>query len=447
MTLKSSITFFALTIIGTISCKGEWLIGTSVYQADTLYHAAAGPGITQTSVSLSGPTKQRIFYAEIDLTNPYVTIKTPKGLNTLEGSMTLSDYCQTLTTGNERYIIGSNADFGVYTAAGLKPCGPSVSNNVPYYAFNQGWYGLGFNENKVPMIDKYIFEGKATSTNGVETSINGLNTPPLSNQTTIITSAYNSSITLDPGITTCKLQKISGELAYIGTSKWRVTEISTATTQPLASDYILLCGNGTGASNLSKLSEGDEVTLSLNPQLSDFGKMTEMTGGCPAILKDGKLLDTSNVLDHLTADNPRTAAGYNADRTKFVMMVVDGRSGQARGMTSTMLAQLMSAVGCTDAINLDGGGSSELYSIDRGILNSPSDGSQRKVTNSLWAVSTAPVDPIVASVATEAWKIVIPQYAAYTPVVYAYNQYGLLLDLDYKGYTLSTADDWGTTTD
>lgn len=444
MTLKSSIASLALILCSTFTCKGEWLIGTSVYEADTLYHAVVGPGITQTSVALSGPTKQRIFYAEIDLTNPYVTIKTPKGQNKLEGSMTLSDYAATLTTNSERYIIGSNADFGVYTTLGLKPCGPSVCNNIPYYAFNQGWYGLGFNEKKTPWIDKFIFDGKATSASGLDATVNGLNTPPLYNQVTIFTGTYGSSVSLDQGITTCKLQNISGDLAYIGQSKWRVTEISTATNQPLASDYILLCGNGTGATGLANLSAGDEVTLDLNPSLNDYGKMVEMTGGCPAILKDGKILDTSDVLDHLTADNPRTAAGYNADRTKFVMMVVDGRSGIARGMTSTVLAQLMSAVGCSDAINLDGGGSSELYSIDRGIINSPSDGAQRKVTNSLWAVSIAPDDQQVANVAIESWKIVIPQYAAYTPTVYAYNQYGVLLDLDYKGYTLSTADGWGT---
>lgn len=447
MTLKSTVAILALTAFSTITCEAKWIIGTTEYEADTLYHAVVGPGITQTSIALSGTYKQSIHYAEVDLTNPYVTIKTPKGRNTLDGSMTLSEYASTLTKGSERYIMGTNSDFGVYTSSGLIPCGTSVSNNVPYYAFNQGWYGLGFNEAKMPMIDKYIFEGKASTTSGLDATVNGLNTPPLTNQITIFTSTYSSSVTLNQGVTTCKLQNVAGDLAYIGQSVWRVAEISSATTQPLADDYILLCGNGTGASSLANLSVGDELTLDLNPALNYFGKMVEMTGGCPAILKDGQLLDTSGVLDHLTADNPRTAAGYNADRTKFVMMVVDGRSGTARGMTSTQLAQLMSLVGCSDAINLDGGGSSELYSIDRGIVNRPSDGSERKVTNSLWAVSIAPEDHEVASVATESWKIVIPQLAAFTPKIYAYNRYGVLLDLDYKGYTLSTDDGWGTITE
>jgi exopolysaccharide biosynthesis protein len=50
------------------------------------------------------------------------------------------------------------------------------------------------------------------------------------------------------------------------------------------------------------------------------------------------------------------------------------------------LAALLSRLGCTDAINLDGGGSSTLW-LDGHIMNSPSDGRERRVANSLVVVS------------------------------------------------------------
>lgn len=66
--LLSSISFPALG--GT-----TWTLDKSTFQVDTLYHAATGPGITQTSLILSGAAKERIFYTTIDLNNQYADIK------------------------------------------------------------------------------------------------------------------------------------------------------------------------------------------------------------------------------------------------------------------------------------------------------------------------------------------------------------------------------------
>lgn len=86
---------------------------------------------------------------------------------------------------------------------------------------------------------------------------------------------------------------------------------------------------------------------------------------------------------------PRTAIGHTADG-KIVLMVVDGRNaGGSKGVTLDELARLMKGVGCTYALNLDGGGSSVMRVSDgqtpaTGLvsssrLNTPSDGSDRAV--------------------------------------------------------------------
>ena len=59
--------------------------------------------------------------------------------------------------------------------------------------------------------------------------------------------------------------------------------------------------------------------------------------------------------------NPRTAIGYSANKKWILMTVVDGRNkGVSEGVTLPELAKIMKNLGCTDAINLDGGGSSIL---------------------------------------------------------------------------------------
>ena len=71
--------------------------------------------------------------------------------------------------------------------------------------------------------------------------------------------------------------------------------------------------------------------------------------------------------------HPRTAMGLTAD-SKVVLVVVDGRhEGRAFGVTLPELAQLCLALGCRDAFNLDGGGSSTLFIRGRGVVNYPCD--------------------------------------------------------------------------
>jgi hypothetical protein len=83
--------------------------------------------------------------------------------------------------------------------------------------------------------------------------------------------------------------------------------------------------------------------------------------------------------------HPRTAIGYTDDQ-RLVMIVADGRSTASGGMTSLEMADLMISYGVTDAVNLDGGGSSTM-TLRQGstaqVLNTPSDGGQRLVATHL----------------------------------------------------------------
>ncbi|MBM4073217.1 MAG: phosphodiester glycosidase family protein [Planctomycetes bacterium] len=109
----------------------------------------------------------------------------------------------------------------------------------------------------------------------------------------------------------------------------------------------------------------------------------DMTGvrtaiaGEPMLLADGKVLTNPAGKDRA----PRTAVGLAGNRVWFV--VVDGRQpAKAVGMSHHELAGLMKRLGCTDALNLDGGGSSTLW-YEGEVRNQPSDGTPRSVGNAL----------------------------------------------------------------
>jgi exopolysaccharide biosynthesis protein len=84
-----------------------------------------------------------------------------------------------------------------------------------------------------------------------------------------------------------------------------------------------------------------------------------------------------------TQRHPRTAIGWRADGT-LVLVVVDGRQPRISvGMTINELAHLMLDLGCVEAINLDGGGSSTMV-IRNKIVNNPSDSTgERPVSDAL----------------------------------------------------------------
>lgn len=82
--------------------------------------------------------------------------------------------------------------------------------------------------------------------------------------------------------------------------------------------------------------------------------------GFRGILKDGRILAAPDGVLH-----PRTAVGLSADGKQMTWIVVDGRQpGYSLGVSEEELARLLLENGCTDGINLDGGGSSVLLLAD-----------------------------------------------------------------------------------
>lgn len=99
-----------------------------------------------------------------------------------------------------------------------------------------------------------------------------------------------------------------------------------------------------------------------------------------------EVLDTTSFTRHR---HPRTCLGIKPNG-RVILLTVDGRNENSAGMSLMELTSLMKWLGCTDAINFDGGGSTTLWvdgMPDYGVVNYPSDNKkwdhegQRKVAN------------------------------------------------------------------
>jgi len=114
--------------------------------------------------------------------------------------------------------------------------------------------------------------------------------------------------------------------------------------------------------------------------------MTGAVSGWPMVVEDCAPVAALPGSAHFTlAPHPRTAVGLSRDRRRLLLVVADGRREGVAGLTLPELAALMVEAGACTALNLDGGGSSALWLRDR-IVNRPSDGVERKVSNHLGVI-------------------------------------------------------------
>lgn len=102
-----------------------------------------------------------------------------------------------------------------------------------------------------------------------------------------------------------------------------------------------------------------------------------VVGGFPELVIEGKAYTCSSPTaascfpdrSDMRARHPRTAMGLSADMKTFLLVVVDGRTSASIGMYGAELAELMGKLGAWEAFNLDGGGSSQMWTAAKGTIN------------------------------------------------------------------------------
>ena len=129
-----------------------------------------------------------------------------------------------------------------------------------------------------------------------------------------------------------------------------------------------------------------EPALVLNKDSETEWDVVDAIEAGPALLSKGAAVTTvdEEVFFGTTIPDihPRTAAGIDADG-RLILMVVDGRQRNSRGVSLEELGKMMQGVGAVDAINLDGGGSSTLIARDQ-LLNLPTGGTfQREIVSAI----------------------------------------------------------------
>lgn len=146
----------------------------------------------------------------------------------------------------------------------------------------------------------------------------------------------------------------------------KVIKIS-ANSQSIPKDGYVVVGP---AKQIETIAKDKEVTMKVET-IPQWDNVNHIIGGGPYLVKDGQIyVDTSaQKLNSIGGRNPRTAVGYTTDNN-LIIVTVDGRENSSIGLTLPELANFMKSIGCFNAMNLDGGGSTVMYVKGR-VVNHP----------------------------------------------------------------------------
>ena len=152
----------------------------------------------------------------------------------------------------------------------------------------------------------------------------------------------------------------------------------------------VVSAHGTAIEKFKSVYVGDKMTFEedyINVEHGDdFNEAIHIIGAGPTLVREGEIYVTADAEqfpnDIRVGRAPRSAFGITK-YGDYIFAVVDGRQAHSKGCTLTEWARILkNEFGAVEAINLDGGGSTELF-FKGNLVNSPSDGKERLVGNAL----------------------------------------------------------------
>lgn len=452
-----------LAVAPTMAARTTMNVEGVTYNCDTVFHAPVGPGTTQTQLRLTGNGTNNldVFYLTVDKTTPGVTFRSVSATDKVAGNMTVRNMASSHSTSSFQCFAGVNADF--YSTAGTATNGTSVVGtptaaticNGEIYKTSNSNYQFSIDYEGIARICRLNFyTGTATKGEAV-TLFKGVNVSSPNNGITLYTPRYWGSANQQGHAGNC--YQVSAKLAegskFVAGGEFDLVVTSDPTNDGdmvVPSDGFVIHGRGssttdcnTGAMGfVGALKPGDVVHFN-NVILTSDGQAIhprEVVSGNPKNVGNGVNLHSEAERGDASARHPRTMIGVSADGNKIIMMVVDGRTNSSVGITTGMGADIMIFAGAAEAVNLDGGGSSTLYTQGLGVRNHCSDGNERSVGSAIFAVHEAEDadDAEIASIGFRDWAVTVPYYGVYTPVIYGYNKYGRLVNANVTGYKLTT---------
>ncbi len=337
------------------------------------------PGVLYTAIRRTeGPWEIRVL--RIRRGEKGVDVSMALGTGDIEGVERLADTIARENRPDSRVVATTNGDF--FMMAGNPDAGALIGLSIrrgELVMTARNRLAFVLMADGKPRIGVFNTTGTLQMPRG-DCPLSFVNRAPKQGGAAIFTPVYGKPIGLPGVVVLCEGLPIRPNGTWHGVVDRRISERDRV--QP-GEGEIVVSGSGAAEGMIRGLDPGARVVFRLSTP-AFAGPVNCATGGGPELLRNGKIIPPATPG---TPRHPRTAVGFGDE--EIVLVTVDGRQpGWSMGMTTYELARLMKELGCTHALNLDGGGSTTAW-VRGEVVNRPSDGRRRRIANSLLIRSTA----------------------------------------------------------
>lgn len=456
------------------------------HEVDELIDMSVGPGVTYKRLR-SETYPLNINMLIVDVTNPYNRLETTAANETCQGTEYLVNAAKRQTTSDKRVLAGANANFWV--VATQEPYSPTLNGvgyggscrngqlitetNMHADQWNGGWTHtglIGIDVDRMLHVGHIYYRGYVKNDKIGSPEIYQINKVVRDGEIGLYNSFYGSSKSFRPinQTTDASTKKpawniVSGEstevlLDFVAGQQWKVGEPvkftvseirANAGTGTLGSHAAALVGRGDKRDLLDKLAVGDVVEIETDyfDKQDQPIKFDNFVAGNAVVMENGELTSFNTSETYNSTVYARTGYGMSADGKTLYVVVVDKSTdleyGKSAGCPARVMCELAKHYGCSEFVNCDGGGSAQMY-VNGEIVNTTTEVAPRAVCTGMFMYSIAPEDKTVARLEFYDVSLRAPVYASYTPRIIAYNQYGDVLDYDFKDFTLSCPETLGS---
>ncbi|MBQ7901820.1 MAG: phosphodiester glycosidase family protein, partial [Clostridia bacterium] len=334
-------------------------------------------------------TKVREFYSDYNISYSYIKadltnentslklLKSDKGTDILDtvGNLAMTE---------ENTVAAMNADFfsvhsgnkgfslGIEIKDGAliqSPINPSTMATISYI------------DNKVDM--SYLdFQIMAVAPNGQSHEIRHLNKhTTYYGHILMYTKDFNGGMSPAPG----------GNVVEVVVQDNKIVEFrrNMPPVQIPENGCVLVASEGVTMFLANNFNVGDEIKFDYYITPAIYNVETAFGGGAMLVSNGQAVTDYSHVV---AGNHPRSAIGVDKSGSTLYLVTVDGRQDSSLGMRMSTLANLMISLGCYNAVNLDGGGSTNMvasttWDSNLHTVNSPTE--NRKVINAVGLTYTS----------------------------------------------------------
>ncbi len=390
---------------------------TAQVHYDTVAVRPVGPGVTHYAI-VAPQVPWSIHVLTVDLTSPYISIETAKANDRLAGREIVRSMAQRKGYTGHEAIGAINGDF--YDGNGTPITIQLAQGEIVKSPVARP--GIGFDSNGRPVID-VVSLSATVGLKDTTADIHRVNAVRVADNLVLYNPYFGSSTGTNQFGTEVLVAPLDGWLVNDTVRLLVENVVAGVGNMAIPAGKAVLSGHGTSSTKvLSRISTGDTLRL-YQGIVPGPPRLNEMIGGNPKLVVNGT--DVS----YTAPREPRTAAGFSADSSTLYLIAADGRNPQRSvGMTFSELAQFMIGIGVYQGMNLDGGGSTTMIVRDE-VANTPSDGSERAVSNGLLVISSAPSGTLT-SVSLSPRSTRVFRGTARHFVLFGADQYGNPVQID-----------------